>query len=113
MPLGYRMAMNRPTASLTGQQDWEWNRRQAEQQCRTSDASPQRPHNNRSPREPVTPSRDVEEVEFELKQKDRRLQRVIERYEYLLAKKNQQLAEEASSSTLSDIKNALRGLRRK
>lgn len=94
------MSIHRPTASVTGQQEWEWNRLQAQQESRTASpgstagrsdeprlSEPRR--ERREPRDP--PQREVAQLEAELERKERRLQSVIDQYEQLLREKNQQL----------------------
>lgn len=91
------MGSHRPVASVTGSQDWEWNRWQAA--VRSSDASTgmsdRRPstHRESSPRERIDVlERKITELEMELERKDRRLQSIIDHYERIVRAKNRELA---------------------
>jgi hypothetical protein len=94
------MVTDRPTASLTGQEDWEWNRRRREQQpSESSTAGTDRGARERdapAPREHGTDReaalrREIRDLEAELERTERRLQGTIDRYERLLADKNRKL----------------------
>lgn len=99
-----------PTGSVTGKDDWEWNRLQANRQSAAVSRQPQssEPRVAKQPRPPrrsPTPDpsqRELQALLTELERTQRRLQAVIERYEALLAEKNRRLAravEEGPSAT--------------
>lgn len=90
-----------PTASVSGQHDWEWTRTQSErraraksQHARSTDprtgAPPDRPWRSSS-NEPTR--RDPEALVAALERQERRLQAIIARYEYLLEEQHRQRAE--------------------
>lgn len=94
------MSTHRPTASVTGRQEWEWNQLQARQ--KSGDSSPgsradrsdetrlsEHPPERRERSDPS--GHEIAKLEAELERKERRLQRVIDQYEQLLREKNQQL----------------------
>lgn len=93
------MVTDRPTASLTGQEDWEWNERR--EGGGSSDAGKRRHGRARRADDRDRPPglrdrdaalrREIRELEAELERTERRLQCVIERYERLLAEKNRRL----------------------
>lgn len=91
------MVDSRPTASVTGREDWEWNRWRAgrhSQPPAPRSSSPERRAVERPtrPRQPaVADSPDLRALAVELEQTQRRLEAVIERYERLLAEKNRRL----------------------
>jgi hypothetical protein len=90
--------MNRPTASLTGQDDWEWNeQRKRDARGRTASETDDGARGaDRSPREhdrEAAPEREIRELEAELERAERRFECVVERYERLLEEKNRKLSE--------------------
>lgn len=96
-----------PTASVTGQQDWQWNRLQEErraaaqsQRARCADsrqrAPPKRPRRTTAPDEVWA---DRQALMATLERKDRRLRAVITRYERLLEERNRELAEATTETT--------------
>lgn len=110
-----------PTASITGKQDWQWNRLQedrraaAQSRCSRSTDPRGRAPTERPPRA-TTPGEtraDREALVATLERKDRRLQAVITRYERLLDERNRELAEATTESTWSSrTSNLLQALRR-
>lgn len=97
------MKSDRPIASISGTQEWEWNRSQAEQKFRDGSKRPpgrRQPkrgageHSNREA--PI--QRKITELEAELERKDRQLQDVITHYERLLAEKDRQLAKDCPAT---------------
>lgn len=90
------MTSHGPVGSISGQQEWEWNRWQAEKrsgEARTAPAADRASENReRDCRERYLASqREIAALEAELERKDRHLQDVIDHYEGLLRKKNRQL----------------------
>ena len=98
------MVTDRPTASLTGQEDWEWNERRERD---ASDAAKRRCGRTRRADDRDRPPglrdrdaalrREIRKLEAELERTERRLQCVIERYEHLLAEKNRRLNDASGS----------------
>lgn len=90
-----------PTPSVTGQQDWEWNRllenRSAGDQSPRAESTHRRPlqRAGRSRRPPASEpaGSDAQPSEASPEREDERLQSVIVRYERLLDQRNRQLAE--------------------
>lgn len=90
-----------PTASITGNEDWEWNRLQDERRA----AAPSPPTQSTDPRHEAPSPRsrratasegtgtDRRRLVARLDRKDQRLQAVITRYERLLEKRDRELAE--------------------
>ncbi|MCL9813223.1 hypothetical protein [Natranaeroarchaeum aerophilus] len=76
------MSSDRPTESISGNGEWQWNR--------------QRESNRSIPRPDETARRC--ELEAELERKEQRLQTVIQQYERRLAETERQLARERSSN---------------
>lgn len=104
-----------PTASVTGQQGWEWNRRFVER----------RPQDDRSrsvvkgavgPPESDRPTLlpegcgvdpcGFEVLRTELDRKDRERQYVIDRYEQLINEKNRELTDRGSQDPAGDTEDA-------
>lgn len=117
------MANDRPVASVSGNQDWAWNRWQAERQTSgsTDDPPPSRPRGGPPSGDPRCRAhggsvrRDVRTLEDELDRTERRLQSVITRYERILTEKNRQLDEgpdgaPAPPGLLATLSNAVRRL---
>ncbi len=115
------MPIDRPTGSVSGQQDWEWNQWQTERESRTQSAeSPEnRSHGapasdrRRCPREREDLRREIRELEDELERTERRCQQLIDQYERLLDERNRRLAGRTSAEADSDglsavLLNALR-----
>lgn len=110
-----------PTPSVTGKQDWQWNRLQddrraaAQSQCsRSTDprglAPTERPPRATTPDETWA---DRQTLVATLERKDQRLQAVITRYERLLDERNRELAEATTESTwTSRTSNLIQALRR-
>jgi molecular chaperone GrpE (heat shock protein) len=92
------MVSDRPTASVTGQDGWEWNeRREAD-----LDTGAERQHGEGTGGREIPPlngdreaalERKVQELETELELAQHRYQRVLDRYERLLAKKNRKITD--------------------
>lgn len=90
-----------PTPSVTGQQDWEWNRllenRSARNQSQRAESAERRPASAAPPARRATASNpsgsDARTVEVTPDREEQQLQSVITRYERLLDEKNRQLAE--------------------
>lgn len=94
------MVSDRPTASVTGQEDWEWNER-----CEGGSSSDATVGSTGGRRGSVGPldrpadslareaalRREIRELEAELERTECRLQCVVDRYERLLAEKNRRL----------------------
>lgn len=88
-----------PTGSITGQQDWEWNRMYADRRSRgTSRGRPaaegrpdEQPVQSRQARSQWRAPPDSPTCRAALERKERRLQYVITHYERLLAEKNRRL----------------------
>lgn len=100
------MAINRPVASVTGQDEWEWNRWQtalqsADEPTGTVDTRPTSDV-RASSQEVADLQRRVRSLERELARRERHLQDVIDHYERLLERKNRRIADlESGSSTRS------------
>lgn len=96
------MAINRPVASVTGQDEWEWNRWQAALQSAdeptgTTDANLSGEWDARTT-EGADLERRVRSLETELARRERHLQDVIDHYERLLEQKNRRIADLESGS---------------
>lgn len=117
------MPNDRPTASITGQHGWEWNRwranhRSAETSTEGSDESASgHSKSSRSAHNSIKgvgSSRKIRSLEIELTRKERHLQYVITHYEGLLAKKNRELNKRTQLNPESDgIVGTLTNLLRK
>ena len=83
------MVTDRPTASLTGKEDWEWNERHAGGS--SSDTSKHHRNDSNGPDRKAALRREIRELEAELERTENRLQCVIDRYERLLTEKNRKL----------------------
>jgi len=103
------MVTDRPTASLTGQGDWEWNRRRGNERASPGSTAERRTDggaDGRRDRETAL-EREIRELEAALERKDRRLQSAIDRYERLLAEKNRKLNDCRESDGAADDRLAL------
>lgn len=89
-----------PTGSITGQQDWEWNRLYGDRRSRTA-SSGDHPRETSPPERPFQPSRaparrramrERQSLDTDRERTEQRLQYVITHYERLLAQKNRRLA---------------------
>lgn len=96
------MGYDRPVASISGTNGWQWNRWQTEQRSRrhqpgtksSGSMGRHRTASNRYQRQSVeTHARDHRSLADELERKERRIQHVITQYERLLAERNRQLSE--------------------
>lgn len=112
------MGTHRPVASVTGSQDWEWNRWQAA--VRSSDVSTgmtdRRPPTNRepSPRERIDVlERKITELEMELERKDRHIQSIIDHYERILRAKNRELGDRETQYRRTETDSILSKLLRR
>jgi len=96
--------MDRPTGSVTGQDEWEWNREFETNQGGT--AARDRgggPDNTRPDGEAVGLARwERRDLKAELERKDRRFRTVVEQYERRLAEKNRKLSERPGPSRDSE-----------
>lgn len=99
-----------PTESITGQQDWEWNRMYREHRsqdpARRSEPGGPRPadpsfRTRRQVADPAGP-RDGSPADPELERSRRRLQYVITHYERLLAEKNRRLEPDTDAGPNAD-----------
>lgn len=117
----YRMVTDAPTGSITGDDDWEWNKWQGDAATRSQDTSTRDP--------PVThrrPSREAPDyralaidlheanrrLEEELDKKDQRLHYITAHYEGLLQERNHELRKrtaDADRDCLADRLAALFG----
>ncbi|WP_128905765.1 hypothetical protein [Halorubrum amylolyticum] len=117
------MISDLPVESVNGQEEWNWNERQADRtppNAPGGDADRRRADGTDRPVPPdrtVAARREVRRLEAEigaleseLEQTEQRLEHVIERYERVLAKKNQQLAEQEQSSARSPPRVAVRSV---
>lgn len=99
-----------PTGSITGQQDWEWNRMYHEHRSQVpagrSEPDRRRPADRpfRTRRQVADPAgpRDEAPADPELEQTRRRLQYVITHYERLLAEKNRRLEPDTDAGANAD-----------
>lgn len=114
-----------PTGSVTGRQEWKWNKWQTDRDSPADspgatdrrDRGPSgpgadrgtgesglrsRPDGQSGPRE-LRLRRLVEELEARLERKERRIQYIIEHYERLLSEKNRELAARSSAESGSGI----------
>jgi|GEM_PF-5685043 hypothetical protein len=93
------MAYDRPAESISGPNEWRWNRLHGDEEteeCRTK-RSRHRPTANQHAEDQGSDrqgdiARKITALEAEIQRKDRRLQHVIEQYERRLSEKNRQLA---------------------
>lgn len=97
------MAIDRPVASVTGQDEWEWNRWQAALQSAdeptgTADANPSAEWDVRTT-EGADLEHRVRSLETELASRERHLQDVIDHYERLLEQKNRRIADLESGAS--------------
>lgn len=90
-----------PTASVTGKQDWEWNRLQDERRAAAQSPPTQSTETRhetlhlRQPRTTALDGRGTDRRRLVARhdRKDQRLQAIITRYERLLEKRDRELAE--------------------
>lgn len=110
-----------PTASVTGQQDWEWNRMQDDRRAGaqsqgTQSTDPHHAASTHRPRGATAPDvagTDRRALVAALDRKDRRLQAVITRYERLLEERERELAEANADETRpSRTTNLVQAVRR-
>lgn len=90
------MTLDRPVGSISGQQEWEWNRWQAERRSGASGPTPAPERRSEARRRErrerdLAAQREIAALEAELERRDRHLQDVIDHYEALLKEKNRQL----------------------
>ena len=94
--------MDRPTGSVTGQGEWEWNRQFETDRDGTAGrdrSGGSGAETRRSDGEEVGLARwERRELKAELERKDRRFQTVVEQYERRLAEKNRELSERTEAS---------------
>lgn len=106
------MATDRPVASITGQEEWDWNEWQARQESRSVsrgslDQQPDRNRERNQSEESVHRQREIENLEAELERTEQRLQYVVDHYERLLAEKNRKLATRSQSAPADDQRSAV------
>lgn len=114
------MVDSRPTASVTGRQDWEWNQSQANPQPATPahrSPSPERHPTERPDWSRQTSAAHPTEVRVlatELERTQQRLEVVVDRYEHLLEERNRRLEaeREAAFETRRPLHAILQALRR-
>lgn len=104
-----------PTASVTGQQDWEWNRLQNDRRARARPHDPEAPDSRHAAS--TTPPRRVSVPDgagergrrpvANLDREDRQLQAVITRYERILDERNREIAEATAEPTRTSRTHAL------
>ena len=97
------MAINRPVASVTGRDEWEWNRWQdalqsADEPTGTADTNASGEWGARTTEE-TDLERQIRTLETELARRERHLQDVIDHYERLLEQKNRRIADLESGSS--------------
>lgn len=91
------MTHNFPVGSITGQNEWEWNRWQGESQDPIFEHSSQSSERRRVdeyrsyPEEIAALRRKVREAEVELERRKQRRQYIITHYERLISEKNRRL----------------------
>ncbi|UWG46781.1 hypothetical protein HSRCO_0485 [Halanaeroarchaeum sp. HSR-CO] len=98
------MQTDRPVASVSGEQEWEWNRWQADVRSRgtSTGGSTHRPPRERAPRNReriAALQQRVDELEADLERKDRRRQSIVDHYERLLAERQAAPADRSSSGS--------------
>lgn len=98
------MAIDRPTESVTGKGEWDWNRWQEEVRSASGSSGEEtgRSGPTRTDRRGDDRDRRIRELETELERNERRRQRVIDHYEGLLHEKNRKLAEQRSERSTDD-----------
>jgi hypothetical protein len=106
------MATDRPVASISGQEEWDWNEWQARQESRSVsrgslDQQPDRNRERNRSEGSVHRQREIENLEAELERAEQRLQYVVDHYERLLAEKNRKLATRSQSAPADDRQSAV------
>jgi hypothetical protein len=104
-----------PTASITGKEDWEWNRLQDERRAAaqsppTQSTEPRHEAPSRRPHRATAvegTGTDRRRLVARLERKDQRLQAVITRYERLLENRDRELAEATTEPEWSSHKTSL------
>lgn len=99
------MGIHRPTGSVTGKGDWDWNRWREEvrSESESQGEETRRPGPTRTTdRRGDDRDRRLRELETELERCERRSQYVIEHYEGLLHEKNRKLTEQRSDHSNDD-----------
>lgn len=99
------MVKNAPTASISGEQDWEWNQWQAAKRARRRETASEssttgRPSGNSpSHRDMVAAlQRENRELEAQIGRKEHRLQYVVTQYERLLEERNRKLRDRTTDA---------------
>lgn len=104
------MAKNAPTASISGEQDWEWNQWQAAERARRREGVSEPPTTDSRPSE-ASPSyremvaalqRENRELEAQIGRKEHHLHHVITQYERILEERNRELRERTGSDAGGD-----------
>lgn len=113
------MVDSRPTASVTGRQDWEWNRSRADPQpaapARRSPTPERRPADrpHRARRAERADRTEVQALAAELERTQRRLDVVVTQYERLLQDRNRRLqAEREDHSGTRPVRSLVQTIRR-
>lgn len=99
------MAIDRPTGSVTGKGDWDWNRWQEEVRSGSGSSGEvtRRSDSTRSTdQRGADRGRRIRELETELERSEHRRQYVIDHYERLLREKNRKLTERRSENSNDD-----------
>lgn len=115
------MANDRPVASVSGKQEWAWNRWQAERRREPTHRAGRSREGRRPPDGPAqrprlsTPPYEDRALERTLHETEQRLQLVIRQYERILDEKNREIAERAEvdrpgQSLLTAFSDAVRRL---
>lgn len=109
-------------ADVNGQEEWNWNERQADRATPSAgdadaDRLSKRIQRAIPPERTVATQREVrrleaevEALEAELEQREQHLEHVIERYEQVLARKDQQLAEQEESASQRSQRPTIRSV---
>lgn len=83
---------DQPAPSVTGNREWEWNSLQTGPDAGSGTTeTAKRPSSYRKENEELR--RRIEILEAELERRDRRIQRIVDQYEQLLAARDRQLQE--------------------
>jgi hypothetical protein len=116
------MATDRPTASVTGKGDWEWNRWRDEVRSRpgperdrrsvSTAADVARRQTRPAAHGDVDRERRIRELEAELERTRDRLQSVVDHYERLLTEKHCRLADQQAGQSNDGAASVLATLRR-
>ena len=111
------MGIDRPVASVTGQDEWEWNRWQAALQSDddptgTAEANSSGERGVRTT-ERTDRQRRVRALEVELARRERSLQDVIDHYERLLEQKNRRIADLESEASNRSWRASMASKRRR